>query len=292
MISIIICSKSPELLQKIRVNIEHTIGVPYEIIAIENSRGQIGICEAYNNGASKTKYDYLCFSHEDVIYHTQGWGQRLIAHLADPETGVIGVVGCCVKPKSPSGVWLNNEQVDRHSMLQSNKGGQPYRKHCNPLNEKRSHVINIDGLFMCCRKNVWKENRFDEERFKNFHGYDVDFSIQVAQHFKNYVIYDILLEHLSEGRSNHHWLNAVVTVEKKWAEVLPMSSLALDEEFMNLLEFKTLETFLKTVIENRCVSVKYLPYYLQMVRRKPNDVAPLRLISFYFRKSKKMKKTA
>ncbi|RYZ48608.1 MAG: hypothetical protein EOP49_18270 [Sphingobacteriales bacterium] len=292
MISIIICSKSPELLQMVSASIDQTIGVPYEIIAIHNPEGKLGICAAYNQGAEKARYKHLCFSHEDIIYHTQCWGQRLLNHLTDPEAGLIGVVGCCVKPKSPSGVWLDNETVDRHSMLQTGRDGRPYLKHWNPLNEERSHVMNLDGLFLACRKKVWEENRFDEENFSNFHGYDVDFSIQVAQRYKNYVVFDILLEHQSDGRSNHYWLDAVVAVEKKWSHVLPLSSLELDEAFLNRLEFKTLETFLKTVIENKCVAIKYLPYYLQMVRRKPNDLDLLRLIRYYFQSSRKNLKKA
>lgn len=73
MISIIICSKNKDLLKDVSANIELTIGVPYEIIAIENNKGEFGICKAYNDGASKAKYDIFCFMHEDISFETQNW---------------------------------------------------------------------------------------------------------------------------------------------------------------------------------------------------------------------------
>ena len=42
MVSIIICSVSPHLLKKLQQNIAQTIGVEYEIIAIDN-RENIGL---------------------------------------------------------------------------------------------------------------------------------------------------------------------------------------------------------------------------------------------------------
>jgi hypothetical protein len=284
MISIIICSKSPELLQKIRVNIEHTIGVPYEIIAIENSRGQIGICEAYNNGASKAKYDYLCFSHEDVIYHTQGWGKKLIAHLNNQAVGVIGVCGCTVKPKSPSGVWLNNSAVDRLSMMQTGEGGIPFKVYGNPENEVISEVITLDGVFLGCRKEVWEKNNFDQENLKDFHSYDVDFSLQVSRHFKNFVVYDIMLEHLSLGKNNKAWVDGVIAVEKKWQSYLPVYTSKFDTNFINEIEHYSLGYFLRAVIENKLLSKKYFHYYLNMFKKYPFKKENIRLIKYYIQK--------
>ncbi len=50
MISIIICSRDADYLRKVSENVAATIGVPYEIQAIDNSKGAYGICEAYNLG--------------------------------------------------------------------------------------------------------------------------------------------------------------------------------------------------------------------------------------------------
>ncbi|MCE5282251.1 MAG: glycosyltransferase family protein, partial [Deltaproteobacteria bacterium] len=78
MISIIICSRDSGALKEVSGNIEETIGVPYEIIAIDNSRNQYSIFDAYNLGAEQSTFDHLCFMHEDILYHTPHWGSAVI----------------------------------------------------------------------------------------------------------------------------------------------------------------------------------------------------------------------
>lgn len=48
MLSFIICSVSPERLEQVTRNIHDTIGVDYEIIAIDNREKQWPIARAYN----------------------------------------------------------------------------------------------------------------------------------------------------------------------------------------------------------------------------------------------------
>lgn len=59
MVSIIICSVSPHLLKKLQQNIAQTIGVEYEIIAIDNREKHWPIAKVYNYGAQQAKYPYL-----------------------------------------------------------------------------------------------------------------------------------------------------------------------------------------------------------------------------------------
>ena len=68
MLSIIICSVSPERLEQVTRNIHDTIGVDYEIIAIDNREKQWPIARAYNEGASRAHYPFLFFVHEDVKF--------------------------------------------------------------------------------------------------------------------------------------------------------------------------------------------------------------------------------
>jgi glycosyltransferase involved in cell wall biosynthesis len=67
MISLIICSRTPALSQKLANNIAETIGVPYEIVLLDNSANTYGICQAYNIGVQQSKYDVLCFMHDDIF---------------------------------------------------------------------------------------------------------------------------------------------------------------------------------------------------------------------------------
>jgi hypothetical protein len=93
MISIIICSIDPCRLDQLNRNIEQTIGVPYELIPIDNSSNRYGLCQAYNLGAARAAYPILCFMHEDIAFETADWGLSVIRHLEDPSVGLIGVAG-------------------------------------------------------------------------------------------------------------------------------------------------------------------------------------------------------
>ena len=74
MLSIVICSVLPERLLQISQNIHDTIGVEYEIIAIDNKEKKWPIARAYNEGACQARYPFLFFVHEDVKFHSQDWG--------------------------------------------------------------------------------------------------------------------------------------------------------------------------------------------------------------------------
>ena len=74
MISVIISSAKKELVTQVTKNITDTIAVEFEIIAFDNSNGEKGICEIYNQGIKKARYDVLCFMHEDIAMITPGWG--------------------------------------------------------------------------------------------------------------------------------------------------------------------------------------------------------------------------
>src|ERR1035437_3669404 len=107
MISIVICHRNAELLAKLKLNIKQTIGAEHELLVIDNSNNQYNIFEAYNVGVSKSKYDTVCFTHEDVSFHTENWGQKVVAHFRDQSIGMIGVIGGNIFPKSPSPWWSN-----------------------------------------------------------------------------------------------------------------------------------------------------------------------------------------
>ena len=55
MVSIIICSVSPHLLKELQQNIAQTIGIEYEIIAIDNREQHWPIAKVYNYAAQQAK---------------------------------------------------------------------------------------------------------------------------------------------------------------------------------------------------------------------------------------------
>lgn len=243
MVSIIVCSINPRLIKLLEENIKCTIGVPYEIVTVDNRKDNFGICKVYNKGAKRAKYPFLCFVHEDVSFKTENWGKNLICHLSIPETGLIGVAGGAYKSSIPSS-WSASKNHYLHII-------QHY-KHINkePLYVKRGGennepavVLALDGVFLATRKDVYKKCKFDEQLLKGFHGYDIDFSLQVSQTYKVKVVYDILLEHFSEGTPGKEWLETAILISKKWEKYLPASLYKLSFHEEKELYYDTISNF-------------------------------------------------
>jgi GT2 family glycosyltransferase len=225
MISIIISSYQKKYLSAVKKNIAETIGVEYEIIEIDNP-GKMGICEAYNTGAKKSRYLYLCFVHEDVRFITINWGQNLINHFSsDPKCGVFGLAGSVCKNRMLTSWWqpvIEGTETKRTNYIQTFSNGTSEHFLLNPLNEHKSLVVSLDGVFMAMKKDVWEKVLFDEKLLKGFHAYDLDFTIRSSKNFNNYVVYDILLEHYSEGVNDLNWLKQNLLIHNKNKGRLPI----------------------------------------------------------------------
>jgi len=261
MLSIIICSINPTLLNQLSENIESKVGVDYEIIAHDNRETNWGICKVYNHCAEKAKYDYLVFCHEDILFHTENWGQNLVNHLKNKEIGLVGIAGGIFKSKFHSSWWLSTDTINlkRINIRQTakNKSSLDYY---NPENETYSDVVAIDGVFMACRKDIWKKNNYDEATFPKFHFYDLDFSFQIIQNKKIVVVYDILLEHFSVGSYNSDWIVAAEKFTEKWKKKLPASTINIDIETKKQLEKKAKIFFIISLIYQN-LKFKILKYY-------------------------------
>ncbi len=236
MISIIISSSNPDYLSAVTKNIEATVGVPYEIIATDNAGGKQGICAVYNAAGAKAKYDLLCFMHEDMIIHTQDWGSKVVEIMMDPEIGLLGVAGSEYKSLTPGPWACAGIDRTRHksNILQGFKfvDRETVHEYHNSDEEYLSAVVAVDGVWMVTRKSVFNEFRFDETLYQRFHGYDVDYSLQVGAKYKVCVTYDVLLEHFSEGNYSHEWLEAMFILHQKHKARLPASTKTLSKREM------------------------------------------------------------
>lgn len=227
MLSVIICSYNETLLSSLKHNIADTIGIPYEIISIDNSKGTYGICRAYNEGAAAAKYEYLCFMHEDISFETVNWGEKVLEHLSDPKIGLIGVAGGGTKSLVPSSwppfIYEPEICYIQHYKFEK-KAAHKILKTASPESgDVLKPVVCLDGMWLCTSKAVFTKYRFDEKTFTGFHGYDMDFSLQVYEHYRVGVVFDILLHHYSEGSHNRDWLNNCILLSKKWKQFLPLT---------------------------------------------------------------------
>jgi len=275
MISIIICSRKEGIDPFLWENINRTIGVPFEIINIDNQDNRYSIFSAYNLGALRSKYDNLCFMHDDIIFHGDGWGKVVTGLLSAEQTGVVGVAGAVVKTRTASPWWVSNvhdcSKYFRQNLIQT-RGTEKRVIHeeINPEKEACSKVAVIDGVWFCCRRDLWDRVKFDESNFGGFHFYDLDFSLAVlAKGYTNLVTYEVLLEHRSSGHLDGSWVKAALRFQKKWEKRLPVSVVELSREELNQLEYQAIRNLLVVSINNDFGGFFYhMRFWLKLIRYK------------------------
>lgn len=204
MISIIVSSYNEDFFLKFSKSLNATIGVPYELIRIEN-KNQYCLSKAYNLGGDKAIYDFLCFVHEDVIFLTQDWGKRLLELFNNFDNlGIVGLAGSKKKSFLPTGWGTGIEDFDRISLVQVDND-------IESIHNTRSGISNfenikvLDGVFLFTKKSVWNEFKFDET-LEGFHLYDIDFSLSITQKYQGIIFYDLLIAHFSRGGYNSNWI--------------------------------------------------------------------------------------
>ncbi len=179
MISIIVCSIRPDLLKRLEENISVTIGLPYEVLVFDNRTAGKGICEVYNLLALKARFDTLCFLHEDIEFQSKNWGTSLNDFFLNNSTfGVAGIAGSAYKSASYSGWYTGNKMLDVYHVIHQFPNKREEQKNLQDESKNFYPVVCIDGVFIGARKNVWNSIRFNEEKLKGFHFYDIDFSLR------------------------------------------------------------------------------------------------------------------
>ncbi len=230
MLSLIVCTRHPHDLDELRRNVDATIGMEYQWVVIDNSQNRYSLCAAYNEGVRRSKGEYLCFMHDDIIYHTMGWGKNVERHFQSTGVGMIGVIGSHIIPSvgdcrvgyTPYHV-LHFIQC-HHSFSHYDSYFAMHVRSC--LQGSLTDVAVLDGVWFCIPKAMFGSGmlRFDEERFTSFHIYDLDISMQVVQSGRKlYVVDDVLLEHNSEGVYNESFVMALEAFLEKWKGKLPVT---------------------------------------------------------------------
>ena len=290
MISVIISTHNAEYLEMLRKNIHQTIGVNYEIIAIQNNT-QTGICEIYNRGASQAKFSNLCFVHEDVLFVNKNWGENLISILEDADAGVVGVAGSTFLPKNPAPWWISIHDIGlikKEGILFNNivneapPDNEPFGN-SQPGQLTKNYVGILDGVFMAVRKTVWSQIKFDELTFNHFHFYDLDFSASVGLSFKNYVTNSISIKHFSNGTLDINWLSAAVAFNKKWRSKLPLNKGHLSNDLIQKFELIAAREFYEMCIEKKFYPVLIMKCWLYILKETGFSKEFFRLSLNYFK---------
>jgi hypothetical protein len=248
MISIIICARKEDIAPELRENIEATIGVPYEVIVIDNSRNEHTIFTAYNKGVSLSRFPILLFMHDDIHYHTANWGTKLEAHFSDEKVGAVGIAGTPYLSYTPGGWWSSG--VGHLYLLQTKpENGQTELENYFPEDSIAQEVVVLDGVWFCIRKKLFDSIRFDEDNFKGFHFYDVDTTLQVFKAgYRLLCIRDILIHHQSMGKLDSKWVENAFIFHNKWKEHLPVAITSYNLEQQCNMEYRVLNEMMSTQI--------------------------------------------
>lgn len=264
MITIVVASVNPELLSALRRNIEETIGIPYEVIAIDNRFDNRGICEIYNIGAQQANFEIVCYTHEDVLFVTNNWGRRVVDIFnKNALLGVIGVAGSAYKSAAPSGWGTHRDQTELNYLnyIQHYKRTtkEKHHIHLNPSNTPSIvKVVSVDGMWFCTRRRIVIENPFDENLLKGFHCYDLQFCLSLFNKYEVAVTYDILIEHFSEGSYNVGWIQDTLKLHKNFRHLLPISTVKVAKKEQKNIEKRTFKYFLKLLADkNHTILMSY-----------------------------------
>ncbi|MGQ7945250.1 glycosyltransferase [Flavobacterium sp. WC2509] len=265
MISIIICSRKNTIPDLLSININETIGSDFELIIIDNSENRYSIFEAYNIGIEKSKGKYLCFVHDDILFHTKGWG-NVISDIFETnhDYGLIGVAGSSQKTRVPSGWWDCKNEYKSINIIQHYPNGKITKEQFGFENSILNEAVIADGVFLALRKEM---NVAFDQKLKGFHNYDFNIAIEVLRKkYKIGITNQILIEHFSIGNLNRQWLESMIRVHKYYHKFLPI---AID----NFIDSDA-EMFSSKRLINNCLLTKgnkktVLQYSLKIFLKEP-----------------------
>ena len=269
MISIVICSRNKDLLESVTKNISKSVGVPYELIVINNDANRYSISAAYNKGVHQSKYDIICFAHEDILFISKDWGKRVVNHFTNSTVGMIGVSGGKAQADVPSAWWHHNlfAKSAINLVMTSQNGDAGEKQHFHYINRSTSankeEVVIIDGLWFCIRKELFNVISFDEKTFKGFHLYDADISLQVGAFAKRFIVFDIIMEHLYSGKISKDYYTDMIRFIEKWKTDLPQMSDDLNNDYLRMTSWYMLRSFILDMVSQNISKI-----YIEEIMKK------------------------
>ena len=276
MISIIICSRQQSIRKELQDNINDTMGCEHELIVIDNSQNNFTIFQAYNEGIRQSNHEIFCFIHDDIVFHSKGWGAKLLEIFStETKIGLVGVAGAKVKTKLPSGWWNCPLEFKEVNIIQHLKSGVVEKWDYGFKNGPLSEVVAIDGVFIAMKKDC---NFYFNELLVGFHNYDLNISFECIQKgFKIVVTNEILIEHYSNGEINNSWYESTDKVHSFYQNSLPLLTKDASDFDILQLEFRNGMAFLNPFIKTGKI-IAPLRIWLQLLRMKPTKVFHLKFL--------------
>ena len=280
MLSIIICSRHQEISSILRSNIKNTVGIDYELIVIDNSENEYSIFEAYNQGMDQSKGELLCYLHEDILIHTNNWGNILIELFRkDSLLGIVGIAGSKMKTKSPSGWWNCPQNFRSANLIQHLDKGN--KEHWNyGFENYEEELVVVDGVFMALRR----DSRITfNEHLKGFHNYDLSIGIDYKKKgYKVVATNQILIEHFSMGRVDARWYKEALKFDKLYNNSLPLSTSEVSNSTLKRQEYSNRYIFIEGLLSHNLVFQAFLQW-LKLILEKPMARKNFSILNSFFK---------
>lgn len=178
MISIVLVYNNERVLNEILLESLKNQTAKFEIITIDNTKGQFkSAAEALNYGAKKARGKYIMFIHSDVELASNKWledTEKLLDGLLD--LGIAGIAGMKDGEKKTF-----KERKAGYISDCGHMWGKPFQE---PV-----EVQTLDELLLIMPKSIFNKIQFDEKIFDGWHCYGADYCLSVKQKgLKAYVI--------------------------------------------------------------------------------------------------------
>jgi len=224
-----------------------------EVLPYVNNN-EYSLTEIYNKGLAEASSDIIVFCHDDIIFETKSWGEKVLkAFEKNPEYGILGVAGT---NHMISGMWWEIRNA-MHGTVKHTDGTKVWtNKYSESYGNQIKEMITVDGLFIAINRKKIKVG-FDEN-FKGFHFYDISFCLSNYNlNVKIGLLSNVLLLHKSVGQVNEQWGENKILFENIYGEHLPI---CLNKETEHIVFDKTLPTVDMHVL---CWNEeKIIPYFL------------------------------
>lgn len=203
-----------EIPSRFTSSIEEILGASSDTL-VHVVRGGPNLAKAWNDAARENPdAELFVFCHDDIAFLANLWCfEQLVALARESSTGFVGVCGST--SLNEAGTWWGRGEDGSNC-----KGmvGAPGRwLSWNGFGP----VVAVDGVFMLCRREVWRDIRGFDESFGVPHFYDVDASFRAHLHGYTNLVAPFPIHHDSTGNFDDTWKTAREKFVAKMAGQLP-----------------------------------------------------------------------
>ena len=213
MISVVICSiDEAKFSAVLSMYARQLDGHAFEIIHIPDAKG---ICEGYNRGVSLSRGDIIVFSHDDIEIHCENFRARLLGHMEHCDLlGIAGTNRLC------AGSWLSaGAPYVFGQVIHSRTDINAFR--ALVYSAPKRLILNmqaLDGVLLCCKRQVAQKVPFDQDTFPGYHMYDLDFTFRAyLAGYRLAVACDLDVVHSAVSRYDQAWENEEAVFCRKHA---------------------------------------------------------------------------